>query len=215
LHSSLETSLRNEAIALQSRSTVRAFILRKNDLGLAKSCSMGFRSGCKPAGKRRMRREPRLLLRPRRPCEWKHCPERRSVPQGWRKDLFDIGQEERSIHRAIQHKRARGAIERSPHIKVVVFQWPCGTLSTSRSPCGALPCVRPTFHQRVSSELLWLEIDDSLPHFSENTITHPIIGKDHRQSSPKPEHRVIRHENVNVWPGRRDLDKLHWRDIWL
>jgi hypothetical protein len=28
---------------------------------------------------------------------------------------------------------------RSPHMKVVVFQWPCGTLSTSRLPCGALP----------------------------------------------------------------------------
>jgi hypothetical protein len=27
----------------------------------------------------------------------------------------------------------------NPHIKVVVFQWPCGTLSTSRLPCGALP----------------------------------------------------------------------------
>jgi hypothetical protein len=27
----------------------------------------------------------------------------------------------------------------SPHMKVAVFQWPCGTLSTSRLPCGALP----------------------------------------------------------------------------
>jgi hypothetical protein len=35
LHSSLETPLRNEAIAFQSCSTVRAFILRKNDLSLA------------------------------------------------------------------------------------------------------------------------------------------------------------------------------------
>jgi len=40
-----KTPLRKEAIALQSCSTVRAFILRKNDLSLAKSCSMGLRSG--------------------------------------------------------------------------------------------------------------------------------------------------------------------------
>jgi len=33
--------------------------------------------------------------------------------------------------------------------------------------------VRPTFHQCVSSKLPWFEIDDSLPRFSENTITHP------------------------------------------
>jgi len=33
--------------------------------------------------------------------------------------------------------------------------------------------VRPTFHQCVSSKLPWLEINDSLPRFSENTITHP------------------------------------------
>jgi hypothetical protein len=33
--------------------------------------------------------------------------------------------------------------------------------------------VRPTFHQCVSAKLPWLEIDDGLPRFSENTITHP------------------------------------------
>jgi hypothetical protein len=33
--------------------------------------------------------------------------------------------------------------------------------------------VRPTFHQCISSKLSWLEINDSLPRFSENTITHP------------------------------------------
>ena len=33
--------------------------------------------------------------------------------------------------------------------------------------------VRPTFHQCVSSKLPWLEINDSLPRFGENTITHP------------------------------------------
>ena len=33
--------------------------------------------------------------------------------------------------------------------------------------------VRPTFHQCVSSKLPWLEIDDSLPRFGENTISHP------------------------------------------
>ena len=34
--------------------------------------------------------------------------------------------------------------------------------------------VRPTFHQCVSSKLPWLEINDGLPRFTENTITHPM-----------------------------------------
>src|SRR6202049_4690697 len=59
--------------------------------------------------------------------------------QSWSKDLFDIGQEVGSVHRAIQHKRGGDTIIAQPHMKVVVFQWPCGTLSTSRLPCGALP----------------------------------------------------------------------------
>src|SRR5215469_15217394 len=33
--------------------------------------------------------------------------------------------------------------------------------------------VRPTFHQCTSSKLPWLDINDSLPRFSDNTITHP------------------------------------------
>jgi hypothetical protein len=33
--------------------------------------------------------------------------------------------------------------------------------------------VRPTFHQCISAKLPWLEIDDDLPRFNENTITHP------------------------------------------
>jgi hypothetical protein len=33
--------------------------------------------------------------------------------------------------------------------------------------------VRPTFHQCVSSKLPWFEINDDLPRFRENTITHP------------------------------------------
>src|SRR5271169_3196892 len=35
-------------------------------------------------------------------------------------------------------------------MKVVVFQWPCGTLSTSRFPCGAL--LRMTAHLRRCHE---------------------------------------------------------------
>jgi hypothetical protein len=33
--------------------------------------------------------------------------------------------------------------------------------------------IRPTFHQCVSSKLPWLKLNDNLPRFSENTITHP------------------------------------------
>ena len=62
-----------------------------------------------------MRREPRLLLRPRRPYEWKHCPEKRSdLLQSWSKDLFDIGQEVGAVHWAIQHKRGGDAIIAQP-----------------------------------------------------------------------------------------------------
>jgi hypothetical protein len=42
--------------------------------------------------------------------------------------------------------------------------------------------VRPTFHQCVSSKLPWLEINDGLPRFSENTITHPKERQSRRRS---------------------------------
>jgi hypothetical protein len=35
------------------------------------------------------------------------------------------------------------------------------------------PARIPTFHQCVSSKLPWFEINDGLPRFNENTITHP------------------------------------------
>src|SRR5258708_2792885 len=37
-----------------------------------------------------------------------------SLLQSWSKDLFDIGQEVESVHRAIQHKRGRDAIIAQP-----------------------------------------------------------------------------------------------------
>jgi len=33
--------------------------------------------------------------------------------------------------------------------------------------------IRPTFHQCVNSKLPWVEIDDRLPRFDENTVSHP------------------------------------------
>jgi hypothetical protein len=46
--------------------------------------------------------------------------------------------------------------------------------------------VRPTFHQCVSSKLPWLEINDSLPRFSENTITHPSERPSPVVTDPEP-----------------------------
>ena len=46
--------------------------------------------------------------------------------------------------------------------------------------------VRPTFHQCVSSKLPWLEINDSLPRFSENTITHPRERQSPIVADPEP-----------------------------
>jgi hypothetical protein len=44
-----------------------------------------------------------------------------SLLQSWSKDLFDIGQEVGSIHRAIQHKRGRDAIIAQPAYKSRCF----------------------------------------------------------------------------------------------
>jgi len=46
--------------------------------------------------------------------------------------------------------------------------------------------VRPTFHQCVSSKLPWLEINDGLPRFSENTITHPKERRSPIVAKPEP-----------------------------
>jgi hypothetical protein len=46
--------------------------------------------------------------------------------------------------------------------------------------------VRPTFHQCVSSKLPWLEINDGLPRFSENTITHPKERQSPIVADPAP-----------------------------
>jgi hypothetical protein len=46
--------------------------------------------------------------------------------------------------------------------------------------------VRPTFHQCVSSKLSWFEINDNLPRFSENTITHPKNRQSPIVADPEP-----------------------------
>jgi hypothetical protein len=46
--------------------------------------------------------------------------------------------------------------------------------------------VRPTFHQCVSSKLSWLEINDGLPRFTENTITHPTERPSPIVANPEP-----------------------------
>ena len=46
--------------------------------------------------------------------------------------------------------------------------------------------VCPTFHQCVTSKLPWLENNDSLPRFSENTITHPRERKSPIVVDPEP-----------------------------
>jgi hypothetical protein len=69
-----------------------------------------------------VRRVPRLLLRPRRPCGGNIVQkDDLSLLQSWSKDLFDIGQEVGSIHRAIQHKRGRDAIIVQPAYKSRCF----------------------------------------------------------------------------------------------
>jgi hypothetical protein len=70
-----------------------------------------FGPGCRRAGKRHARRGPRLLLRPHRPYEWKHCPQRRSGPSS-KLEQGSVQHRPRSggVHRAIQHKRGGDAI---------------------------------------------------------------------------------------------------------
>ena len=46
--------------------------------------------------------------------------------------------------------------------------------------------VRPTFYQCVSSKLPWLEINDGLPRFGENTISHPKERQSPIVADPEP-----------------------------
>ena len=62
-----------------------------------------------------MRRELRLLLRPVDLMSGDIVQkDDLSLLQSWSKDLFDIGQEVESVHRAIQHKRGCDAIIAQP-----------------------------------------------------------------------------------------------------
>jgi len=53
-----------------------------------------------------------------------------------REHLLDIGQKAFAIHWPVQDQGAVIASRRKPAVKVVVFQWPCGTLARQRSPRG-------------------------------------------------------------------------------
>lgn len=53
-----------------------------------------------------------------------------------RQALFEIGEEDFSVHRGVDDERRPMPSCRRPATKVVIFQWPCGTLATSRWPRG-------------------------------------------------------------------------------
>src|SRR5271163_2315276 len=116
MHSSLETPLRKEAIALQSSSTVRAFILRKNDF---LSCEELF-DGIEV---RAVSRQENGTCAASLDCFFDPVDlmsgnivqkDDLTFLQSWSKDLFDIGQEVGAVHWAIQHKRGGDAIIAQP-----------------------------------------------------------------------------------------------------
>ena len=59
--------------------------------------------------------------------------------QAWSELLFDVGEEQLAIDRAVEQARRDDAIATQPAMKVDVIQCPCGTLPTTRLPRGARP----------------------------------------------------------------------------
>ena len=104
--------MRKEAIALQSSSTVRAFILRKNDLSLCEELFDGIEI-------RAVGRQENGTRATSLDCFFDPVDlmsgnivqkDDLALLQSWSKDLFNIGQEVGAVHWAIQHKWGGDAI---------------------------------------------------------------------------------------------------------
>src|SRR6266404_9707978 len=65
---------------------------------------------------------------------------------------------------------AVSAVERRPATKVVVFQWPCGTLPTSRSPRGARPRSRAILVEVPVSSMKTSRSGSSLACLSDHAV---------------------------------------------
>src|SRR6266404_6406775 len=71
---------------------------------------------------------------------------------------------------------AVSAVERRPATKVVVFQWPCGTLPTSRSPRGARPRSRAILVEVPVSSMKTSRSGSSLACLSDHAVRAPATS---------------------------------------
>jgi hypothetical protein len=127
-------------MAVQRASTVRVLALRSSALSLAKTCSIGLRSGL--SGGRESSRAPLAFdrLLDALHLVGAEVVEDHDVTAGQlrRQGLLDVGEEAFTVDRTVE--RTRGGIRswRSAARKVV-FQWPCGTAATRRMPFELRP----------------------------------------------------------------------------
>jgi hypothetical protein len=61
--------------------------------------------------------------------------------EGRDQELFDVGEKPLAVDGAVRQGASMRSLRRAAR-KVAVFQWPCGTLATSRSPRRAQPWRR-------------------------------------------------------------------------
>src|ERR1700674_3752341 len=98
-------------------SNVRAAALRNRCFNLAKTCSIGFRSGEYLGRKNSLapadRIARRMVARRKRRCQ----------------HLLDVGFEAFAVDRTHRSHRAPRCDQPKGATKVRVFQWPCGTLA--------------------------------------------------------------------------------------
>src|SRR3954471_21233532 len=128
-------------MAAQTASTVRAAALRSRCLSLAKTCSIGFRSGEYFGRKKSLAPTERMSSRTALPLWLPRLSMMTMSPR------FKVGSRTFStlivkLSPSIGPSRTQGASIRSQRNaarKVVVFQWPCGTLAVSLVPRGAQP----------------------------------------------------------------------------
>ena len=147
------TAKRAAPTACQRGARVRAAATRRNALSVAKPCSMGLESGESGGRKSRVAPAASIAGRTAGPL-WTARVSKRTVSPGRTGGPHPCLTSVWKARPSRAPGSSSGAVRpaaRKPVMTVVVLQWPCGRLATSRSPRRQRPCHRASLVVRPVS----------------------------------------------------------------